>query len=239
MNGTPNTGDPTWPAGQAIPRRGRLPGQQLQVEWQAKGHLDSSTAANSKIGMDDLRSRQSPSDLDHIYLWNVREYDPKAIEDLQRFYDLAETCPRVAPAHGPAGSTADDYDFANNNWTKVNTAADDDFRNLAGQPGRQPRRHDRLNTLPSKSSRAAATDTQVGLAEVAITPEPATMALLAIGGLMVLRRQASPRVSHLSTNLETPVARRKTGGCLRPSPAPAAELQEVTAFCPVLPATRR
>ena len=182
MNGTANTGDPTWPTGQGDPSTWTATDNNYRSEWQSQALLDSSTSTNSKIGWA-IFDLGSSADLADLYIWNERENSGRYTATFNVY--VAAT-PTNAVTHGPTGSTAIDYDFASGGWTLINTAAV-----LTGTY-----QGDRVVALNATGQYVGVEilsnggdPAKVGLAEVAITPEPATLALLGIGGLVALRRR--------------------------------------------------
>ena len=157
-----------------------------QAEWQSGALLDSNSSINGKIGwmILDLGSAQA---LDELHLWHIRENAGRFATNYDVLVATAPTAPLVS---GPTNSTAIDYDFGAGGWTTISagitTGAQNgkDVINLGGVTAQYV--GVRINSNNGDGSR-------VGFAEAVIeggvVPEPGSLALLGLGGLMIARRR--------------------------------------------------
>jgi len=184
MNGYGVDGKAGWPAGEGDPSTWTATSTNYGCEWQS-GDLLAGTEnpTNGKIGWA-IFDLGAAAVLDDLYIWNERENSARYTKTFNVY--VAET-PTVAPTHGPTGSSSIDYDFSSGGWTLINTGGaltgtwkGSQVVDLGGITGQ----YVAIEILSNGGDAA-----RVGLAEVAITPEPATLALVGVGALLLLRRR--------------------------------------------------
>ncbi|MGA0900837.1 MAG: hypothetical protein ACO3SO_10575 [Luteolibacter sp.] len=196
MNGYGVDGNVGWPSGEGDPTTWSATNDSYGNEWQSQGILDSGTSINGKIGWAVFDLGTVTSNLENIYLWNVRENNARAVNEYNIYY---ASSPGLAVPHGPTGGSSNtDYDFSGSGWTKVNgSTLNMSWRNTDGAA------YNDVVSLGGTSARYIAIEiisngvgttgdaTRTGLAEVAITqiPEPSVALLSGLGVLMLLRRK--------------------------------------------------
>lgn len=200
MNGYPDTGNPGWPAGEADPSLWTATANGYTSEWQSgdllgDGEIGEPVPTNGKIGYAIFNLGAPVAGLDKFYLWNVRENGNRAVKDYNIYYAVN---PSVTPVHGPTGNLSIDYDFASGGWTQVGGTASMSFRTTAGAAanaivdlGGVTARYLAIEIL-SNGVGATPDTTRTGLAEVGVTatvviPEPGSLGLLALGGMVLVR----------------------------------------------------
>jgi len=188
-------GNPGWPAGEGDPSTWTATSNGYQYEWQSLDLLAAQTPAedlrhdgtpmsdgegptNDKIGWTvfDLGSAQSLTDL---YIWHIRERSDR-VALTYNVYVAAS--PTAAVPHGPTGNNSRDYDFASGGWTLIG-ASTGSWKGDTTVALNTSARYIGLEILTGGDGN------RVGFAEVGVVPEPATMSLLALGGLGVLARR--------------------------------------------------
>ena len=170
-------------------------------EWEATSLLNSATSANSKIGWVAFDLGSSTAGLQKLYFWNLRDGGgDRGTKNYNIYYSNTPTVALPAmPGDRALANTGltptGDYDFASGGWTLFNTSgslsltkATSVATGLGGivDLGGISARYIGVEILTNWGTTRA----NVGLSEVALTPEPATMALLGLGGLgLVLGRK--------------------------------------------------
>jgi len=180
----------------ADPSTWKYAGNVWQQEWKANSRLDPNTAANRKIGWAVLDLGSVIANLESMYLWNVRHQNDT--ENVATYNVYHANVPTVAlPAMPNSKSITGDYDFSSGGWTLLNNGGVLDLPiNLSNN--NTPQGVVDLNGISARYIgleiiTAGDVANRVGLAQVEITqiPEPATLALLGLGGLVFLRRRRS------------------------------------------------
>jgi hypothetical protein len=192
---TPDLDDPsTWTATSSS----------WQDEWQSATLLNSVNTDNAKIGWLAIDFGTTVTDLESLYLWNVRENNTRNVANYNIYY---ATAPTVALPGDPgqdnlnvdvgAAGGAGDYNFASGGWIQLGSTANMSDRFDSGEANIA----NDVVALGGISARYIAIEilsndgdaNRVGLAEIAVTrvvPEPSTTALLGLGGLtLILRRR--------------------------------------------------
>lgn len=87
-------------------------------EWQASSLLSGAT--NSKIGWAAFNLGSSISNIQDLYLWNVREDAARGTNTYNIYYGDSPTV--ALPAAPPTNTLGSDYDFSSGGWTLFNTS---------------------------------------------------------------------------------------------------------------------
>lgn len=192
MNGYGVDGVVGWPTGEGDPSTWTATTNSYGAEWQSGALLSGAT--NSKIGWIVFDMGSSVTGLDKFYIWNERENTARATNAYNIYYAVT---PTVAVTHGPTNSNTLDYNFASGGWTQVGSTANMTYggssANAVINLGGVTARYLAVEIL-SNGVGATGDATRVGLAEVGITaiiPEPASLALFALGTAMILPRRRS------------------------------------------------
>jgi hypothetical protein len=198
MNGNPQTGG-ALPA--AIGDWENTNTGSYQCEWQADHMLDITTSINGKMGwiIMDLGEEYVVGDM---HLWNGGQIGTQAMKDFNIYYS---TAPVVPSTQGPTGGNdADDYDFGVAAWTPSLLGAQvlGDGTGATGTGGGKladgiydlggvTARYVALEIMSRHNGNTDPTVGRIGFSEAGfdVVPEPATMSLLALGGLAMLRRK--------------------------------------------------
>lgn len=174
-------------------------GSSWQTEWKANSRLDSITASNSKIGWAALDLGSVIGGLDKMYLWNVRFQNNT--ENVATYNIYYSDTPTVGlPSTPNSKQNIGDYDFSSGGWTLLNGGgalglAQNTSNNNTPQSivalGGISAQYIGLEILTAGNGTVAG---RVGLAQVEITsaaaiPEPASLAFLGLGGVMMLVRR--------------------------------------------------
>lgn len=157
-----------------------------QAEWQSGAILDSNSSINGKIGWMIL-DMGSALVLDELHLWHIRENNGRVVTNYDVFVATAPTAPLVSP---PTNNTAIDYDFGAGGWSTISTGITTgvkngkDVINLGGVTAQYV--GVRINSNNGDSSRTGFAE---AVLETGVVPEPSSLALLSLGGLLIARRR--------------------------------------------------
>ena len=165
-----------------------------QQEWLSSSILDSTTSGNNKIGWVVLDLGSVTAGLDNMYLWNNTNTNTGEYTDTFNVYYSSGAGIDALPATPNSQSNTGDYDFSSGDWNLLNSTG---ALTLTQNKSRDklPEGTVALGGISAQYigieilTAGSATVSRVGLAQVEITPEPATLALLGIGGLVALRRR--------------------------------------------------
>lgn len=164
-------------------------------EWKANSRLDPLTSANAKIGWAVLDLGSSVAGLDDMYLWNVRHQNNTENVDTFNVYYSDGVGIDTLPAMPNSKSTTGDYDFSSGDWTLLNAGgaltlpqnpSNNNTPQLVVDLAGISAQYIGIEILTAGNGTGAG---RVGIAQVELTPEPATLALVGLGGLMILRRR--------------------------------------------------
>lgn len=210
-SGSPNAGNPpaVWPESDVS--LWEITSDQYRDEWQADQLLDRTTSINQKVGwvIMDLGDDYKINDM---YLWNGIQLGTAALKDFNIYVSTDAASPVIPATQGPTGGTAaDDYNFGAAAWTQVlgtQTLADgggkgatDGVYNGTGDGaadgvydlGGVTARYVALEMLSRHNNNFDPNSGRIGFAEagfdVDVVPEPGSLALLGIGGLMMIKRR--------------------------------------------------
>ena len=166
-----------------------------QSEWLANGRLSGAT--NSKIGYFIVDFGSAVANLENMYLWAAQHNSPG--EDMRDYNVYIATAPSVAiPAMPNSQSWANgseavaDYNFGSGGWGLIHT---DTLASPSGDGvtdivsfGGATARYVGIEILTAENGTIP---DRVGFGQVEFTavPEPDTLALLGLGGLMMVRRR--------------------------------------------------
>ena len=196
MNGVQYSADQvSWPPA-TDPSTWTKEGAQYRDEWQADQLLDNNTSINGKVGwiIMDLGAEYL---VNTMYLWNGVQIGTNALKD---FNIYAATAPVVPGTKGPTGGgDADDYDFGAGGWAAIGgtqTLSDgggggsaDGVYALGGVAAR----YIALEMMSRHNGNFDPNSGRIGFAEAGFTadpiPEPGSLALLGLGGLLMVRRR--------------------------------------------------
>lgn len=172
-----------------------------QNEWLANGRLDSTTSANNKIGWVIVDFGSVISDLENIYMWACQMNSPgEDARDFNLYYSSGggiDAIPAmVASKQWANGSQANaDYDFSSGDWTQIgstNTLASPtgDGVTAIHSLGGVSAQYIAIEILTAENTDP---NDRVGIAQIEFTsnvvPEPGSLALLGLGGLLIARRR--------------------------------------------------
>ena len=169
-----------------------------QHEWLGNGRLDASTSANNKIGYFIVDFGSVVAGLENMYLWGSRYTSPG--EDMRNFNVYLADTPSVAIPAMPnsqawvgGSQAAADYDFASGGWAlltnnTLNSPSNPYGVDLTIALGGASARYVGIEILTAENTDP---NDRVGFGQVEFTaiPEPGSLALLGLGGLLVARRR--------------------------------------------------
>jgi len=158
--------------------------------WQAQG--PSNLTSNRGWVIADFGAAQT--NLDKIYIWNENEKGNRGMATINIYYATSVTLP---PTSSDSANPTD-YDFSDAAWTLFNPTAAIAVPPGTSNPGSPLNATIDISAIPiaryiaieAVTDNGAAND-RVGLAEVVFTgvPEPATMTMLALSGLAIIRKR--------------------------------------------------
>jgi hypothetical protein len=182
------TADPTDPS------TWKYAGSAWGQEWKGNSRLDATGTLNNKIGYAILDFGSSITDMETMYLWNVRSQENTENVDTFNVYYSSGVGIDALPSMPQSKQTRPDYDFSSGDWVKLNASiltlpqnpSNNNTPQLDVALGGNSAQYIGIEIIT-----AGGTANRVGLAQVEVTrtPEPATMSLLALGGLAMLRRR--------------------------------------------------
>ncbi|MDX1680310.1 MAG: PEP-CTERM sorting domain-containing protein [Akkermansiaceae bacterium] len=184
INGTAESGDPSWPSGQGDPSTWTATSNAYQTEWQSGNQLDSGTSINSKIGWAVFDLGASTANLENLYIWHIRENSGRVAATYNVYVGTTSVS---GLTHGPDNTSSSvDYDFSSAGWSLV-TSGTGTYRDTSTiSLGNATGRYIGIEILTSGGDTS-----RVGFSEVAVTqiPEPSVALLSGLGVLMLLRRR--------------------------------------------------
>lgn len=141
----------------------------------------------------DLGKSYTNNSLESMYIWNgMQPFSNSGVKTMDIYY---ATNPTVTPP--VASSAVQDYDFSSGGWTKFNGSTPVSVNKANGNGGTDvdatidlsgiaSARYIGMNFLSGQGGNES-----VGFAEVQVTavPEPASLTVLGLGGLLTLRRR--------------------------------------------------
>ena len=157
-----------------------------QSEFQSANLLDSGTSINAKIGWIGLDLGSAVTNLDEMYLWNIREDNGRGLDEYNVYYATSLSIAFASDA---------DYDFSGTGWTLLTNG------NLSNRfaGGGEATKANGIVAFGGITAQYIGIEmisnngsSKTGLSEIAITtvvPEPTTTALLGLGGLALIFRR--------------------------------------------------